>query len=537
MFSFLRFILEKCDGTLTVENKKKKLMISELQRKNFDPDPVKKWKAAQLKKDQQDMLDGAGNNDDSDSDAEDDASDADYDYLLGMPLWSLTQERKEDLLKKKDDKHKELNVLRAKSKEDLWTSDLDEFLAKLDEVEAKERDEDAAGITSSKAGKKGGLGIGGKKGRTLKQEAMPTPEGIRVEPRIPAELRTKAAKAAAAKDKKENRVNRKLEKEIEDEKDEFDMMIDDKEHNRSLSEKLGFAAETAKPAKKAAAGAGKSKPKKKAGNPFDDSDEDGFSGSDMDGGFKADSDDDLSAPIIPREKSGRGAAAKKKYVESSDEDSEDDFKPSLTKKAKKAPVSADSDDDDFKMFDDASLSPKPKAEPEDSDSDFGPSPPKKASSPKKPAPKSKAAPAAKAADKKKTVRKLDSKKIAAEKDEFDLMLDGDSDGAKPAAKPAKAKKAPAKPKEDKKPKAAKKKAGKNPWDSDENGFGGGDSGSDDDFSAPIIPREKTGRARNAAKKKYVESSGDDSDFDDFMPAKNSKKAKRADSDDDFAMSD
>ena len=33
---------------------------------------------------------------------------ADFDYLLGMAMWSLTQEKIDDLLKKKGDKHKEL---------------------------------------------------------------------------------------------------------------------------------------------------------------------------------------------------------------------------------------------------------------------------------------------------------------------------------------------------------------------------------------------------------------------------------------------
>ena len=32
-----RFILEKCDGSLVIENKKKKVMIADLIRKNFDP--------------------------------------------------------------------------------------------------------------------------------------------------------------------------------------------------------------------------------------------------------------------------------------------------------------------------------------------------------------------------------------------------------------------------------------------------------------------------------------------------------------------
>lgn len=42
-----RFIIEKCDGSLVVENKKKKKIIEELVRRNYDPDPVKKWKNAQ----------------------------------------------------------------------------------------------------------------------------------------------------------------------------------------------------------------------------------------------------------------------------------------------------------------------------------------------------------------------------------------------------------------------------------------------------------------------------------------------------------
>ena len=44
-----RFILEKCDGSLVVENKKKKVMVEELQRRGFDSDPVKKWKKGQVR--------------------------------------------------------------------------------------------------------------------------------------------------------------------------------------------------------------------------------------------------------------------------------------------------------------------------------------------------------------------------------------------------------------------------------------------------------------------------------------------------------
>lgn len=42
-----RFIVEKCDGTLVVENKKKKDIIAELVRRNYESDPLVAWKLSQ----------------------------------------------------------------------------------------------------------------------------------------------------------------------------------------------------------------------------------------------------------------------------------------------------------------------------------------------------------------------------------------------------------------------------------------------------------------------------------------------------------
>merc|ERR1712112_815198 len=42
-----RFIIEKCDKSLVVENKRRKKMIEELVQRNYDPDPVKRWKSTQ----------------------------------------------------------------------------------------------------------------------------------------------------------------------------------------------------------------------------------------------------------------------------------------------------------------------------------------------------------------------------------------------------------------------------------------------------------------------------------------------------------
>merc|ERR1712083_485590 len=99
----------------------------------------------------------------------------------------------------------------------------------------------------------------------LKVEALPSPMGIRVAPRIPDEMRTKAAKAVAAKERKERKVAKKLEKEIVVEEDEFDGMVNDKEKRKSLGERIGFTPEKKEKKKKAAGGSQKGSPTKKAG--------------------------------------------------------------------------------------------------------------------------------------------------------------------------------------------------------------------------------------------------------------------------------
>jgi hypothetical protein len=63
-----------------------------------------------------------------------------------MAMWSLTAEKKDELIRKKEEKQKELDELRRTSKEDMWRKDLKEFLKKLDEVEAKEREDDSVSV-------------------------------------------------------------------------------------------------------------------------------------------------------------------------------------------------------------------------------------------------------------------------------------------------------------------------------------------------------------------------------------------------------
>lgn len=68
-----------------------------------------------------------------------------FDYLLGMPMWMLTDERKNELLRQKGDKLTELETLKRKTIQTLWRDDIDAFLEKLAVIEEKERKDDEAG--------------------------------------------------------------------------------------------------------------------------------------------------------------------------------------------------------------------------------------------------------------------------------------------------------------------------------------------------------------------------------------------------------
>lgn len=57
--------------------------------------------------------------------------DLDFDYLLGMSFWHLTLEKKNELLRKKEEKCTELSILKKKTPSDLWIEDLDALLEKV----------------------------------------------------------------------------------------------------------------------------------------------------------------------------------------------------------------------------------------------------------------------------------------------------------------------------------------------------------------------------------------------------------------------
>ena len=115
-----RFLSEICREQLQFVNKGRQEIIRDLISRNYDSDPVKK------------LSQGS-------------SVGPDFEYLLNMPLWEITQEKIDELREEKEKKEQDLEDLRATPKEDLWRRDLEEFLTKLDEVEETERQEASQG--------------------------------------------------------------------------------------------------------------------------------------------------------------------------------------------------------------------------------------------------------------------------------------------------------------------------------------------------------------------------------------------------------
>lgn len=70
--------------------------------------------------------------------AEGEVSAKEFEYLLSMPMWSVTEERVDQLLKLMQDKKDEHDILEAKTIYELWCTDLDAFTIELDKVWAQE---------------------------------------------------------------------------------------------------------------------------------------------------------------------------------------------------------------------------------------------------------------------------------------------------------------------------------------------------------------------------------------------------------------
>ncbi|XP_072216490.1 DNA topoisomerase 2-beta-like [Excalfactoria chinensis] len=183
-----RFILEKIQGKIAIENRSKRDLIQMLVQRGYESDPVKAWKEAQEKAAEEE--DPQNPNDDASS-ASGSTSGPDFNYILDMSLWSLTKEKVEELIKHRDSKERELNDLKRKSASDLWKEDLAAFVEELEKVEAQERDDILAGMIGKPI--KGEVGKPKMKKLQL-EETMPSPFGRRIVPQITSAMKADASR-------------------------------------------------------------------------------------------------------------------------------------------------------------------------------------------------------------------------------------------------------------------------------------------------------------------------------------------------------
>lgn len=127
----VRFILAVIDGKLKLSNRKKAEIEADLQRMGFDRLPPKSGKGKKASS-------GAEEGAEEDGAGELDAANASYEYLLSMPLSSLTLEKVEALKEENERQQAEVDRLRATTGKDMWAADLDAFLAAM---EAKDEED------------------------------------------------------------------------------------------------------------------------------------------------------------------------------------------------------------------------------------------------------------------------------------------------------------------------------------------------------------------------------------------------------------
>uniref|UniRef100_A0A8D0DLJ7 DNA topoisomerase 2 n=1 Tax=Salvator merianae TaxID=96440 RepID=A0A8D0DLJ7_SALMN len=289
-----RFILEKIEGKIVIENKPKKELIALLIKRGYDSDPVKKWKEAQQKQDNDETEEEEENEKGSDSTA---AAGPDFNYLLNMPLWYLTKEKKDELCKQRDDKETELENLKRKNPDDLWRQDLAAFIEALDELENKEKQDEMAGVTSKAIKGKGGKP---KVKKLQLQEVMPSPQGRRVVPRVTEEMKAGA----------EKKVKKKIKTEKTEQNGKEEESSEGDKESKSLKQRLANKIKAEPGTKKQSTLPFKPVKKALKKNPWSDSD--------------SELEDDNLEVVPVRNISRRQVTAKVNYAMDSDSDSDSD---------------------------------------------------------------------------------------------------------------------------------------------------------------------------------------------------------------------
>jgi DNA topoisomerase-2 len=367
----VRFIEAVIADSCKVRGKSKKLVNTELQRCGFKKFCLKKKKNNNSNDDEADFDEEEMF---GDADSKDKENDVTYDYLLRMPIYSLTKEKADNLRKQRDAKRAELDEILAAHPKQLWMTDLDELMEAYDEFEEEMVGQSSASTSTrglkhkSRTNKKGSKKVTKPKYDSLlevskkpatKKKAAAAATAVSA----PAPAPAPAKKAAPAPKKKVAVVEKDPGNFLDTSNyglsdDEFD---DDEELNASDLELLGLDEDdmmnysAQKPAKKVTAPVAKKKVTKRA--QMDDLDDE-F-------GMELDDEQPAKKKISPPkpEPKKRAAPKKKKQQLSDDEDDELDLldsevieKPKTRRKAApKSYVISDDDEDELDLESDMEL--------------------------------------------------------------------------------------------------------------------------------------------------------------------------------------
>eukprot|EP00931_Biecheleriopsis_adriatica_P084095 TRINITY_DN5779_c0_g2_i5.p1 TRINITY_DN5779_c0_g2~~TRINITY_DN5779_c0_g2_i5.p1 ORF type:complete len:1403 (-),score=411.44 TRINITY_DN5779_c0_g2_i5:164-4372(-) len=146
-----RFILMVVKGELELRKRKKADILKDLQKRGFktmtELDAILTEGGATGEAEKAD-IEAA-----KEAAADPEAEKSDYDYLLGMNLWSLTFEKVEELKQQHEQKREELEILRKTTIETMWDRDLEELKKALDDIDKLE-EEEAEAAANFAAGRK-----------------------------------------------------------------------------------------------------------------------------------------------------------------------------------------------------------------------------------------------------------------------------------------------------------------------------------------------------------------------------------------------
>ncbi|URE07085.1 hypothetical protein MUK42_20585 [Musa troglodytarum] len=134
----VRFILGVVRGEIIVNNRKRADLFLELQQKGFTPMP-KKTKGI-------DAAAAEATEEEEEDEQEEESPEAgkrgvkasDYEYLMSMPIGTLTLEKVQELCAEKDKLEGEVDDLRRTSPRSLWLKELDALEEELDKLERKD---------------------------------------------------------------------------------------------------------------------------------------------------------------------------------------------------------------------------------------------------------------------------------------------------------------------------------------------------------------------------------------------------------------